>query len=45
VHMDRERQCSGFAGAFDHARNAHAAGWFAALIDEDVGRLDALLLP
>ena len=47
VDMHRERQPSGLASPFDHASNAHAAERLAALIDEDVGRLDpvSLLLP
>jgi hypothetical protein len=47
VDVDRERQPSGLAGPLDHASNAHPAERLAALIDEDVGRLDpvGLLLP
>ena len=45
--MHRERQPSSLASPFNHASNAHTAEWLAALIDEDVGRLDpvGLLLP
>jgi hypothetical protein len=47
VDVDRERQSSGLASPLDHASNAHPAERLAALIDEDVGRLDpvGLLLP
>jgi hypothetical protein len=47
VDVDRERQPSGLASPLDHASNAHPAERLAALIDEDVGRLDpvGLLLP
>jgi hypothetical protein len=42
-----ETAASGLASPLDHASNAHTAEWLAALIDEDVGRLDpvGLLLP
>jgi hypothetical protein len=48
-HMDMhwERQPSSLAGPFNHASNAHPAEGLAALVDEDVGRLNPvrLLLP
>ena len=47
VDMHRERQSSGLASPFNHACDAHAGEGLAALIDEDIGRLDpvSLLLP
>ena len=47
VDMHREWQPSSLASPLDHASNAHPAERLAALIDEDVGRLDpvGLLLP
>jgi hypothetical protein len=39
--MHRKRQPSDFASAFNHATDAYAAERLAALIDEDVVRLDA----
>jgi hypothetical protein len=47
VDMDRERQSSGFPGPLYHASDTHPPERLAALIDEDVGRLNpvSLLLP
>jgi hypothetical protein len=47
LDMHREWQPSSLASPLDHASNAHPAERLAALIDEDVGRLDpvGLLLP
>jgi hypothetical protein len=43
LDVDRERQPSGLASPLDHASNAHPAERLAALIDEDVGRLDPVV--
>ena len=43
MDVDRERQLGGFAGAFDHARDAHAAERLATLVDEDVVRPAGIL--
>jgi hypothetical protein len=47
VNMHRERQPSGLASPFNHASNPHSAERLAALVDEQVGPLDAvgLLVP
>jgi len=42
VDVYRERQFGSFAGPLDHSADAHATERMAALIDENVGRLDTL---
>jgi hypothetical protein len=43
VNVNREGKPGSFTSSLDHASNTHPAEWLAALIEEDVVRLDALL--
>jgi hypothetical protein len=42
LRMDRERQVGNLAASLDHPRDSHAPERLAALIDEHIGRLDAV---